>query len=667
MSLSQPAIVRPLLQTASADEQRAEYELYEFLGLGRLETGRERLSFWLSWFLPETSARTGHAVWRPQLGWRRFPGRPSYALLLAHFRGELALGGVYRGSAHVLCIDVDNQAGKSHLAGEAPASPVDADLEDRLLLAIQAFPEGTTVRSGPSGGYHRWVFLSEDVPLAVLHAEARRRLQPLAKRHPKLAAGIEVHPTGAAQSHGGTLRAPFGCGSLLLGDGWQPSSAGPGEAIQRLMDRLATRPPLSLAEAFPGQVPEQLPLDVAAPIGPRPVVAPAPRAGDESWIALIKRCSGLLAKEDRPDRLTYANVMERLAAQGIPRDGVRHQATHLMALRARWLGRTQAEAEAEIVAWVERSGQRSRDYRRDSWSVVQSTRRIVANAYRPEAPKASTLPRRPVPIRVGDARNLDQLFPGDGEAVAVAAGVLAYTAANGQPCGPGSWAVRLPLARIEVVSRGRTYTLRNARLRRAFERVLRSRLLVRIGPRQYRNPAGHPDGIRMHARLYRVFWEFAEGGAPLQPLRRRSGLKVQPAQAQSLSAKNEQIHEGGVQGGVGGEGVSLPQRGVETSPECPVGAVGGEAVQGPVGDASELGFEARLPQARQLPQGPTKHLHETEGLWHERWQAPELGERGSGGEGSILAWRRRRTRQTAARGAIGNRDGREDDPDRDRS
>ena len=152
--MSAVAVAR--LQSLGVDpsaEARSEHELHELLGEGSLDLGRGRLEFFLEWFLPQVPAgvSTGWALWTRRDGWYRYPGRPGSGVLLAHFRGQCALGGIYSGPSRVLVLDLDNQAGKTALhEGATGPVPLDADLDTRMLVATQAQMDAVWFRSGPS-------------------------------------------------------------------------------------------------------------------------------------------------------------------------------------------------------------------------------------------------------------------------------------------------------------------------------------------------------------------------------------------------------------------------------------------------------------------------------------------------------------------------------------
>jgi hypothetical protein len=92
--------------------------------------------------------------------WMRRSRRTDIApLLVAHFAGGLALGGVYASRTRVLVLDLDNLAGKRTKAQSvAEDVPLDADLGQRWRLAETLAPRGLWVRSSASGGLHRGRF-----------------------------------------------------------------------------------------------------------------------------------------------------------------------------------------------------------------------------------------------------------------------------------------------------------------------------------------------------------------------------------------------------------------------------------------------------------------------------------------------------------------------------
>jgi hypothetical protein len=638
------AVAVARLQSLGVDpsaEARSERELHELLGEGSLDLGQGRLEFFLEWFLPKVPAdvSTGWALWTRRDGWYRYAGRPGPGVLLAHFRGQCALGGIYSGPSRVLVLDLDNQAGKTALhEGATGLVPLDPDLDTRMLVATQAQMDAVWFRSGPSYGLHRWTFLAEAAPPEKLFREGLLRLQRCAKSakplleqlslgRPGGAPGIiEIHPTSRTGSQGATIRAPFGDGSFLLGPNLQPAHTTPGQGIQLLMDRLVRRGPVPLADAFPGQVATQqaIPELGASPIHistlPRPVRDPFQeavlralaheRTQEEEWVRLIPRCTGLLGPADRPDRDAMEHVMEMIARRGIPRFGLRHQCTHLMALQCRWRHLSEEDAQARVQEWIEKVGPSgSRDFQRDPFQVIRETKEIVAHAYRPGAPKASRGRRRP--LRKPDEKLLRERFEGDGEAVAVALAVLEYVKTHGTRNGEWAWVCRIPLHKVKVATRGQVLTLRTRRLRKAFDRLVRARLIRLIAPKVPKRDDHHILGPqRGLARLYRVHWRFAKDGELLPAPQVAPARRGQVLSSQSFLANTTQLHEGGVTTGYRITPPDPDPDAVKGDP--PLVACGNCGRPTPEGDfegpskglAGNPGPLPGFPQPRQFPQAP---------------------------------------------------------------
>jgi len=245
-------------EAGGLSDGRAAHELFELLGDGNVERGRARLDAWLALgFLPAVPAyvRTSYALWRPDEGWTRRSGSITPALLLGHFRGEWALGGVFAGEAPVFVFDVDNQAGKRGVS-----DAFDADLRRRVELVRRAQPSAVWLRSSVSGGLHAWTFLDEPHPLRVLAYLAHDRLLRTAAAFPEIAprlagcgvAGVPgfVELLPQLFDQGGVIRAPLGPGSALVDDELRPLALSPGEAIERLV-ALAVARRVRLLDAFP--------------------------------------------------------------------------------------------------------------------------------------------------------------------------------------------------------------------------------------------------------------------------------------------------------------------------------------------------------------------------------------------------------------------------------
>lgn len=254
--------------------ERYALELDRLLGDGDAEQGRARLEAWLALgFLPPVPAhvRTSYALWRPAEGWTRLSGPVTPALLLGHFRGEWALGGVFAGEAPLLVHDLDNPGGKHGSAD------IDADLMARVAVVRRAQPSAVWVRSSASGGLHAWTFLDEAHPLRALAHLAHTRLVGAASGSPEILhrlarAGVQGVP-GFVEllpqlfEQGGVIRAPLGPGSALLDDAMRPLALSPGQAVAHLCEQARARR-LSLLHAFPQDALVRLPRPHAPPVQP---------------------------------------------------------------------------------------------------------------------------------------------------------------------------------------------------------------------------------------------------------------------------------------------------------------------------------------------------------------------------------------------------------------
>ncbi len=375
------------------DDEHAARELHALLGDGDAGLGRERLDAWLALgVLPVVPSyvRTTHALWRAASGWTRLAGEVTPALLLGHFRGEWALGGVFAGESPLVVHDIDNQAGKSGTGG------VDADLAARVEAVRRAAPGAVWLRSSGTGGLHAWTFLDESHPLRVLVYLARERVLRAADAVAEVAARLAGSSVGGVPGflellpqlgeQGGVIRAPLGPGSALLDGDLRPLDLSPGEAVARLVE-LARARRQSLLEAFPREPRSaRSPPAAVAPVAPPGIAAsqgapPATHAHarlSSDWRTLLRLCDGRLPRELRAPRATYESVARRLWDHGLPGASTRHAATFLLALSCRWQRLARDEAEARVVAWFrDRGWVRSRE-----WRVGQRSRRAASCATR---------------------------------------------------------------------------------------------------------------------------------------------------------------------------------------------------------------------------------------------------------------------------------------------
>lgn len=526
----------------------AALELRRLLGDGEVELGRSRLASWLALgFLPAVPAgvRTSYALWRPAVGWTRVSGPITPSLLLGHFLGEWALGGVFAGEASIVVHDLDNQAGK-----RGDSSAVDVDLLVRAELVRCAQPAAVWLRSSASGGLHAWTFLDAPHPLRVLAHLPHDRLLRTATSFGEIAARLAAAGVGGVPGflellpqlfdQGGVIRAPLGPGSALLDDELRPLALSPGEAVARLVELASSRrvglrdafglapgplPPLRAARAGPAGAPSpaKRPACVASSLAARD--APAGAGTRVDWIALLRRCDGRLPPRARPARHVYERVMRHLWEHGLPGVSTRHAATFLLALACRWQGLERDEAEARVIAWFEERGRRSsREWMRAPRAAERKTRDVVRHTYRERARRPARRrfhPRhaRPGDVRLADQARIEALFPGDGLAIAVALRVLCWARTNARRLDTGRMLCEIPMRALGITTRRR---------RAAWQRVHDSEQVFRLyAARVPKRGEDHPCGpCAARAARYTILWRFAEGGPHIRRRARLSFRRV---------------------------------------------------------------------------------------------------------------------------------------------
>ncbi len=518
-------------QYHSTSEAQAEVRLLGLLADGH-EKARERLAFFRHHFLPEVpSYITNNCALEVDGDWHRKKERRGVtaSLLLAHFDRQLSLGGIFADSTRVLCIDVDNQAGKVARRNGGPVE-LDPDLSARRRLVELIAPMGVWVCSSASHGLHRWVLLKDPVPLEQLAPLVRERMCQLLPQVKELydrpfiresilhanldgvAGYIELLPYQRPGGQGRVIRAPLGPGSAVITDQGHVLTQ-PGKAIQYLMDHLT---PVTLTDLCPGNVRTQLPLELegfkAKHLPARGKKLPA-RALPRDLRARLLMCDGRQPEHLRPDRDTYLRTMSEVRREGMP-VGTRHHATHLLALRCKWEGMPEDQALQDLEEWLTGPAyQASREAQRNLEAARRKTRSVVRYIYRPDAPNGGKRRwRDPEPLRKGDLLRLEQVLGSCVTTLNLAIKVLGFARANGyREIRDGALLCELPTREIGV---------RTRRMRSAFQDLIDKGLLRLRRNRLPKRDEDHPRGPqRARPWLFEVRWEFSPFGAPISSWR----------------------------------------------------------------------------------------------------------------------------------------------------
>ena len=621
-------------------EADATRRIEEILARGDPARAKRLLARWRELFLPSPPPTVAHniALCDPQSGWTRAKREITPTLLLGHLEGLYALGGIYAGTARVICIDLDNQAGK-HAGGRPRAVRLDSDLAARRRLVELAVPEGVWVRSSHSHGLHCWVLLEDPVPLERLPPIICDRLKAAVPRVAGLSrAGdflaappggldgwLEIHPYQNPGGQGRVVRAPAGPGSAVFTRDGRVLDR-PGPAIDYLLDNLK---PARLTDLAPGRINTQL----ALPALPRKHTfaspAPTPPPPDRErrgFSAQLRACDGRLPEHLRADLPTQARIANRVRREGCP-VGMRHASTFTLAYVAKRHGVPQRQAIDDAISWILGPAYpRSREAQRNHVATVRKTESVVRYVYdyAKRAPGGGSSKRRrraPVRMKRPDLLRLQQLLAHDGYTVKLALHVLGYAHSNGYY----DHATRRLLCELPVEAIG----VRTRRAREAFQRLQDVGLLAlrrRAVPRWRKGRVGDPAAEQeARARLFDVSWDYAGQGhvlprQPNKPVRETQLSRAQRAIPDFAPARRVCRSGERVEGGeaCGRCGPVPPEANFEAGPS---GCGNREAISKGLVDAS--------PQARQ----PRRRPWATRGPW-ERAAAREVpGEGGSGGEG----------------------------------
>ena len=624
-------------------------ELLALLGAGDSCLGEQRLRTWAEFTLPVPPNVPNNLAVHKDRRWSRLSASPlDPTLILGHFRGEHALGGVYVKTTRAFVVDLDNRAGKHSLLEGSPIT-TDAHLDLRQRLALEILPVGLWVRSSASHGLHRWAFFSEPVDILDLAHWASARLRRAVDLHrreieqlsPMLrdllyracegSAGspgvLELLPYCDPKSRGAVIRAPFGPGSALLR---------PGEVI--------TDPPAALAHfcAFvdnprnlldPGDVPPRPvvavpPLPPTPPLAIRPVTPsalrprPSPGKAPADLTDRIARSHGRLHPSVRASRDEQRQTAQLILEHGFP-PHCRHSATFLLAFSSKVdKGLTSDEIKDQMLDLM--SGPvaaHSNEMRANPAATLAKTSSIVDFLHRDRLGLDAQPPPVFAPLARADLRALEALLPRDGGLVRTAYLVLSYVRANGRLVGPDTYDCE--------INKHKVLDARNRRTRDRWFRELRRLGFITFRRRHIpqRLPDDHPYPQKASATLYRLRWTFATEGpfddppsprdpkGPSKPRRNRTtsiGSSPTPkiAATEGLFMHPDSLHETN----------EIPP---QLSPEAarrPVGAVDGEAVKGARGKVGVVSELSTGPSASTGPDNATQLAPE------------ELSERGPGGD-----------------------------------
>jgi hypothetical protein len=593
-------------------------ELARRLGRGDVALGQRRLALWRELFLPEppSHVRRPVPVWTPDPAgggrWTRRSRKIDVTPLLAqHFAGEIALGGVYCAESRVLVLDLDNAAGKHTRIGAR--ARLDPDLDDRRRLASLVAPRGLWVRSSASGGLHRWVFLSEALPIEKLALLAHARLRDIAEKleGPLLSPlqllelstrahggirGFEILPRTSRDSQGDTVRAPLGPGSAILTESGHPLED-PVEALEYVERFLARGGRISPEQLFSGHLTTQLVLAPATSPTRKETLTPPHRQvlGFEARIrTLAARCDGRLPEELRASPADVRDVALHLRAHG-PAPGTRHYSTCILIYDCILDGLPKTLARERLFAWLRQVAPRgSRDARERLDEALADTARLIRFYYRQRKPPSGGFkPRPPAKLRRPDLVRL-RARVSSGRAVGLAGRILEHVRTNGlRIADTHEYYCELPVTLLGIS---------HPADRQARDELQAAGLLSLVRPAVPKLDERYRLGPRpAKAALWRIRWAYADSGAVLPPVERLYPRRNQGQAA--LLTRDDPVFGSPRSGGVG-----VP--GCERSASRLVQPVDAVASKELVGGASKLDFNDRRPQLRQDEQDPRASIEQ---------------------------------------------------------
>ena len=619
-----------LVEASTAQD---EQQLSELLGLA---VDSEPLRFWKSIALPTPPAgiKTNVAICDAR-GWLRHTRAIDAGLLIGHFRGDYALGGIHSGASRVLVVDLDNRVGKGHRG-----TGVDVDMPERMRLAEALLPDGVWIRSSASHGLHRWGVLEDPVRLDQLSDWALGRLRDVVEQSSEdvreqledcgpggVPGYLELLPyQTTSNGQGATIRAPFGRGSALL-DG-AAIVTHPGEVLRRFHARFTRQGPAKLVRVFPDAVTTQLGFSAAVrthtptrPTRPprRPRAAPAARDLRPRILRWSSpgRKPGCLRGKDLTELFETVDELRVTA----PPWGTRHRSSFLLSLGSKLRGLSQTQTQRRMDRWLRDVAIRtSREARQNLEATARKTQQIAAHTYR-EGTATGTRRRyrTPEPIRKGDQLALEARLGADGYLLKLGIRILCFAKANlyvdertGLKLSP------LPVHALNI---------RDARARRARAVIERAGIISLVTKAVPYYDEHHPKGPQAaRPALWAIVWRYSNHGARVRERRPISAAE----RAQILSAqrlKDDLSHtRRGVRGGFAGDEAAESSKRGELRAED--GSVG--AVENPSGFPRDCGrkptFESSKPSI-----GPAASI----GLFNEfrRKSRYSLWGRGRGGGG----------------------------------
>ncbi|MBN1528569.1 MAG: hypothetical protein JW895_05880, partial [Thermoleophilaceae bacterium] len=479
-----------------------------------------------------------------------------------HFAGEIALGGVYCNESRVLVLDLDNALGKHAKIGARVRE--DADLDARRRLASLVAPRGLWVRSSPSGGLHRWVFLTGALPIEKLALLAHARLRDVVSKLPEpllseeqlleLATrahggvrGLEILPRTSRDSQGDTVRAPLGPGSAILTETGHPLED-PAEALAYVERFLARGGRVAAEQLFAGHLTTQLVLQPATSPTHKETLTPPHRQalGLESRIrTLAARCDGRLPEDKRATPADVRDVALYLRAHG-PSPGTRHYSTCILIYDCILDGLPKMLAKERLFAWVREIAPRgSRDARERLDEALADTERLVDFYYRNrKPPSGGSKPRPPARLRRPDLVRLRSRVR-SGRAIGLAGRILEHVRTNGLRIAEShEYYCELPVVLLGIGSPAD---------REAREELQAAGLLALVRPAMAKLDERYELGPRpARAALWRVRWAYADAGAVLPAMDR---LYPRRNQGQVLPLTGDQpVFDSPRSGGVGVRG-----------------------------------------------------------------------------------------------------------------